>query len=481
MTSTTAAPRSHILLVDIFGFESFDRNGFDQLCINFANEKLQQVVSAHLHEEHRGRAHLVEFGRCFTWWSSMTRSSGTGKKVWPFLALVPRSHDPRCVLDVMDGKPKGIFWLLDDEVALPKSSLLAKLVSAHAKATVFKATKSALTFTLVHYAHPVTYDCADFLAKNKVVASSKFTMWFDVGSFSIGSLDGPYVVHQLRQMGIFKALALHHGGLHPFRDSHDRFYNQYRRIAGNQIDKLDQDEHIRKSMAEKCADLVQLFPTPAAFSIGKTCVFTSLEMHDWLQRKRLEVEAASVTLIQRVWRRTAWRRACQQLGQCCLTLQHVAATDDAILKAHVEHAKILLIRYPSWHLSRRLRVRCLEGEAHLGRHRRQNALLARIQQPRHDLGNTTAWLCLTTCIERNVLDAMEADLALCEKWRLQSNPHVMAFTAEYSRLQAERQGVIQAAMMLRSKVIHVATVDGALRSRLMTAAIADRARAVLQV
>ncbi|ETW07484.1 hypothetical protein, variant [Aphanomyces invadans] len=496
MTSTTAAPRSHILLVDIFGFESFDRNGFDQLCINFANEKLQQMF------------HVVVFD------DALERYRQEGLAVPGTGASLTRPE----VLDVMDGKPKGIFWLLDDEVALPKaseSSLLAKLVSAHAKATVFKATKSALTFTLVHYAHPVTYDCADFLAKNKdhvaddiaefchdecmpllqemslhaastpargdATVSAKFRRQLrellavlDETSMHFircikpnhhqtpGVVDGPYVVHQLRQMGIFKALALHHGGLHPFRDSYDRFYNQYRRIAGNQIDKLDQDEHIRKSMAEKCADLVQLFPTPAAFSIGKTCVFTSLEMHDWLQRKRLEVEAASVTLIQRVWRRTAWRRACQQLGQCCLTLQHVAATDDAILKAHVEHAKILLIRYPSWHLSRRLRVRCLEGEAHLDRHRRQNALLARIQQPRHDL------------------DAMEADLALCEKWRLQSNPHVMAFTAEYSRLQAERQGVIQAAMMLRSKVIHVATVDGALRSRLMTAAIADRARAVLQ-
>ncbi|RHZ13502.1 hypothetical protein DYB26_011140 [Aphanomyces astaci] len=480
MMKHATSPRSHILLVDIFGFESFDRNGFEQLCINFANEKLQQVL---------------------------------------------------------DSKPKGIFTLLDDEVSIPKSSeysLHSKLVTAHGKAsTVFKAGKSTLTFTLVHYAQPVTYDCADLLAKNKdhvaddilefcqqecmsllgemappsppttrgdATISATFRRQLkellarlkDTSTHFIRCIkpnhdqvrdvfDGPYVLDQLRQMGILQALALHHDGLHPFQESHELFYHSYRVIAPP-TESTTGDTPQVIPMAERCRDLIQHFPHPGGFAVGITSVFSSLEMHQWLRRQRIAVEGAAVTILQGVWRRAVWRLACRHVGQSMALLHDVASLDDATLSQHMQHATDLVKRFPTCYLSRRLLLQCHEGQMHLERHRRQHDLLLRIQQPRHDLGtpypnkHARQAPIVGCCVE-----AMEADLALCAKWRLEADPHVIAFTAAYHRLQTERQAVVQVTLMLRSKVIHVATVEKALRSPMISAQVAERARAALQV
>ncbi|RHZ13496.1 hypothetical protein DYB26_013622 [Aphanomyces astaci] len=167
MMKHATSPRSHILLVDIFGFESFDRNGFEQLCINFANEKLQQVrelTDFFCLREYNMGFHSIQLFHTVVFDDALDRYRREGLDV-------PKFELPYKQLEVMDSKPKGIFTLLDDEVSIPKSSeysLHSKLVTAHGKAsTVFKAGKSTLTFTLVHYAQPVTYDCADLLAKNK--------------------------------------------------------------------------------------------------------------------------------------------------------------------------------------------------------------------------------------------------------------------------------------------------------------------------
>ncbi|CAK4160573.1 unnamed protein product [Aphanomyces euteiches] len=51
MQDVHGASRSYILLVDIFGFETFEKNGFEQLCINFANEKLQELFYSVVFDE----------------------------------------------------------------------------------------------------------------------------------------------------------------------------------------------------------------------------------------------------------------------------------------------------------------------------------------------------------------------------------------------------------------------------------------------
>ena len=86
-------------ILDIFGFEIFETNSFEQLCINFCNEKLQQHFNTHTFKSEE----------------ELYVSEG-----------IPFEHidykDNQDVLDLLEKKPHGILVLLDDEVAVPKGS-----------------------------------------------------------------------------------------------------------------------------------------------------------------------------------------------------------------------------------------------------------------------------------------------------------------------------------------------------------------------
>jgi myosin heavy subunit len=86
-------------ILDIFGFEIFKSNSFEQLCINFCNEKLQQHFNRNTFvlEEDTYKSEGIEFDHI-------------------------EYIDNQDILNMIEKKPKGILVILDDEVSVPRGS-----------------------------------------------------------------------------------------------------------------------------------------------------------------------------------------------------------------------------------------------------------------------------------------------------------------------------------------------------------------------
>lgn len=161
-----AKRRLSIGLLDIFGFENFDHNSFEQLCINFANENLQQFFVRHIFKLEQAEYDAEQIS-------------------WHHIQFT----DNQDILDLIAGSPMNMLSLLDEEAKFPKGSdatLLAKLHAHHAaKSAHYLKPRSDLnrSFGLQHFAGVVFYDSRGFLEKNRdtfsadllgLLAASKF-------------------------------------------------------------------------------------------------------------------------------------------------------------------------------------------------------------------------------------------------------------------------------------------------------------------
>merc|ERR1711899_414752 len=138
-------------VLDIAGFEIFEYNGFEQIPINFVNEKLQQFFNHHMF--------VVEQGEYI--------SEGID---W---AMVDFGMDLQACI-IMFEKPMGIWAILEEETLFPKStdkSFEEKLKASLGKLPIFlkpasKTDKNA-HFGISHYAGIVNYNVTGWLEKNK--------------------------------------------------------------------------------------------------------------------------------------------------------------------------------------------------------------------------------------------------------------------------------------------------------------------------
>ncbi|CAB1344180.1 unnamed protein product [Coregonus sp. 'balchen'] len=150
----TKQPRQfYIGVLDIAGFEIFDYNSMEQLCINFTNEKLQQFFN-----------HTM-----FVLEQEEYKKEGI---VWAFIDF---GMDLAACIELIE-KPLGIFSILEEECMFPKSSDTSfknKLYDQHlGKNKAFEKPKPAkgkaeAHFSLVHYAGTVDYNITGWLEKNK--------------------------------------------------------------------------------------------------------------------------------------------------------------------------------------------------------------------------------------------------------------------------------------------------------------------------
>ncbi|XP_036910546.1 unconventional myosin-Vc isoform X1 [Sturnira hondurensis] len=135
-------------VLDIYGFETFDVNSFEQFCINYANEKLQQQFNLHvfkLEQEEYMREDIP----------------------WTLIDF----YDNQPVIDLIEAK-MGILDLLDEECMLPHGSdenWLQKLYNNFInKNSLFeKPRMSTTSFIIQHFADKVEYKCEGFLEKNR--------------------------------------------------------------------------------------------------------------------------------------------------------------------------------------------------------------------------------------------------------------------------------------------------------------------------
>lgn len=145
--SSTAKMSKFIGVLDIYGFETFEVNSFEQFCINFANEKLQQQFCLHVFklEQEEYVKEQIE---------------------WSFIDF----YDNQPCIDLIEGK-LGIIDLLDEECKLPKGSdqnWCRKLYEKFGKNKHFgKPRMSQAAFIIHHFADNVEYQCDGFLEKNR--------------------------------------------------------------------------------------------------------------------------------------------------------------------------------------------------------------------------------------------------------------------------------------------------------------------------
>jgi hypothetical protein len=163
-----SAAKSSIAILDIFGFETFEVNSFEQLLINYCNQKLQCFFDAHIfeleQEEYRKQ----------------------GVEVPPF----DQERDNRTCLSLLERKPAvgaeaGLLLVLDEEGKIPRGSdkgFLSKATKAYGNHTDFlegtlhappsaklkmpKTSRKDSSFSVHHYAGFVSYEVKGLLEKN---------------------------------------------------------------------------------------------------------------------------------------------------------------------------------------------------------------------------------------------------------------------------------------------------------------------------
>lgn len=161
-------------VLDIFGFECFDVNSFEQLCINYTNERLQSVFNTFI----------------FQYEQQLYQEQGVP---WVEVSFPDNQH----CLQLLEHKTTGVLALLEEECILPQPSdrrLLNKLKDKHKCHTGFDAVPTFNDrFIINHFAGPVTYIVDGFVDKNSARLS------LELHQTVLTTASNPFVRSFLRQ------------------------------------------------------------------------------------------------------------------------------------------------------------------------------------------------------------------------------------------------------------------------------------------
>ena len=206
---------NYIGILDIAGFEIFEKNSFEQLCINYTNEKLQQFFNHHMFVLEQS-----EYMKEGISWQYID----FGNELKPTIELIEGTN--------IDKKKTNIFSILDEECIVPKGSdksfidkLFKELEVKDSKKMdqsklIFKANKLRDGFVIKHYAGSVDYSVDGWLNKNKDPLSSTMievlsnsnnfliNEFFQSNDFNLS--DSPIKGSPRKKTGMFRTVTYRH-------------------------------------------------------------------------------------------------------------------------------------------------------------------------------------------------------------------------------------------------------------------------------
>ncbi|XP_062547434.1 myosin-VIIa-like isoform X2 [Armigeres subalbatus] len=349
-----SSPKTRICIgvLDIFGFEQFETNSFEQLCINFANENLQQFFVKHIFK--------------------MEQAEYTREGInWTNIEFI----DNQDVLDMIGMKTLHIMALIDEETRFPKGTdvtMLSKLHATHGSKRIYLKPKydNVPSFGVQHFAGTVFYSVIGFLEKNRDTFSpdlkeliTKSSNEFLLNLFSSDDtldtskrsitlslqfrnslealmrtlsachpyfircikpnelkkpkiIDNALCVRQLRYSGMMETAKIRKAGF-AIRHSYSEFVERYRHLGKNigpahKVDCITASKQI-------CAQVLSGIPDDYQF--GRSKIFLK-ESHDaLLESERSRVYLYYVVLIQRAFRRVLFFKYIRRYRWAAITIQ----------------------------------------------------------------------------------------------------------------------------------------------------------------
>ncbi|XP_051740847.1 unconventional myosin-Vc [Ctenopharyngodon idella] len=356
---------SFIGVLDIYGFETFEVNSFEQFCINYANEKLQQQFNLHVFKLEQEEYMKEDIP-------------------WTLIDF----YDNQPVIDLIEAK-MGILDLLDEECLFPQGTdknWLQKLYNFLGSNPLFeKPRMSNDSFMIQHFADKVEYQCKGFLEKNRdtlyeelvdIMRTSQFALLADffkeeepnsvhkmikvkpaqarvkasnkqlrttVGDKFRSSLyllmetlnattphyvrcikpneekqpfeyDSKRVVQQLRACGVLETIRIS-AQSYPSRWTYIEFYSRYSILMSQSELKLGEKKQTCRTVLQK------LIPDSNQYKFGRTKIFFRAGQVAYLEKLRLDhLRGACVTIQKHVrgWRQ---RRRFLHMRQAAITIQ----------------------------------------------------------------------------------------------------------------------------------------------------------------
>ncbi|KAG8135805.1 hypothetical protein E2320_008786 [Naja naja] len=335
-------------LLDIFGFENFNTNSFEQFCINFANEHLQQFFVLHIFKLEQ-EEYLAE------------------QISWNHIDF----KDNCAALEDIVLKPMNIVSLIDEESRFPKgtdTTMLNKINSHHGRSKIYIPPKNVhdTIFAINHFAGVVYYQSKGFLEKNRDMLSSdimqlvhssknKFLKEIFQGSDSgkrLPTLAGqfkqsleqlmkilnscqPYFIRclkpndqkkpmqfdrelcirQLYYSGMMETIRIRKAG-YPIRYSFADFFQRYRVLRPVPV-----REQLKNDVRQSCICICKKVMEDEDWKIGKTKVFLK-DYHDTvLEVQRDKAFREKAILIQKVLRGFKDRKQFLKQRQSAVVIQ----------------------------------------------------------------------------------------------------------------------------------------------------------------